>query len=246
MTDEKDMCYRALVDTSMLNSRRNIQISGLLRIMETMLEEHLLDIGMDNPKMVREENSSWAFLSLSTEILDPVEPGEILTGRTWFSGRKGPLFRRELELRHDNGDRAVTTTCFSGLIDLGARKIIRDRAFLDRFSLPAGEILMEADSRMSPDLTQYRKADVRRVYPSWLDALGHVNNARYGDMIFDTLCAEGLADGRLRRLELYFVGELHEGEDVQLLLSGTKESSSVLGVHSGTGEPAFYSRTFFS
>ena len=65
MTDEMQMEYRALVDSSMLNSRRDIQISGLLRIIETTLEEHLLDIGMDNPKLVREENISWAFLSLT-------------------------------------------------------------------------------------------------------------------------------------------------------------------------------------
>ena len=69
MTEEKQMVYRALVDSSMLNSRRDIQISGLLRIVETTLEEHLLDIGMDNPKLVREENISWAFLALTSEVL---------------------------------------------------------------------------------------------------------------------------------------------------------------------------------
>ena len=41
MTDEKQMVYRALVDSSMLNSRRDIQISGLLRIVEMTLEEHM-------------------------------------------------------------------------------------------------------------------------------------------------------------------------------------------------------------
>ena len=120
MTDEKQMEYRALVDSSMLNSRRDIQISGLLRIIETTLEEHLLDIGMDNPRLVREENVSWAFLSLTAEVFGPIEPGEVLTGRTWFSGRRGPLFRRELEYRHMGGERAAAMSCFSGLIDLGA------------------------------------------------------------------------------------------------------------------------------
>ena len=244
--DEKQMEYKALVDSSMLNSRRDIQISGLLRIIETTLEEHLLDIGMDNPKLVREENVSWAFLSLTSEVLSPIEPGEVLTGRTWFSGRRGPLFRRELEYRHADGSRAVSMTCFSGLIDLAARKIIRDRAYLERYSLPVGEELLEADSRMNPEIGKYREADRRKVYPSWLDGLGHVNNARYGDMIFDTLSAADSFAGTLRRLELYFVGELHEGEEVALLLREDPGCASVIGVHGQSGEAAFCSRVFFA
>ena len=243
--DEKQMAYQALVDSSMLNSRRDIQISGLLRIIETTLEEHLLDIGMDNPKLVREENVSWAFLSLTSEVLTPIEPGEVLTGRTWFSGRRGPLFRRELEYCHADGRRAVCTSCFSGIIDLGARRIIRDRAYLERYSLPEGEPLTDADSRMSPEIEKYREADRRKVYPSWLDGLGHVNNARYGDMIFDTLSAAGAFRGMLRRLELYFTGELHEGEEVALLLREEAECCSLLGLHGNGGEAAFCSRVFF-
>ncbi len=246
MTDEMQMEYRALVDSSMLNSRRDIQISGLLRIIETTLEEHLLDIGMDNPKLVREENVSWAFLSLTSEVLSPIKPGEVLTGRTWYSGRRGPLFRRELEYCHSDGSRAVVTSCFSGLIDLGARKIIRDRAYLERFALPVGEPLIEAESRMTPELSKYREADRRKVYPSWLDGLGHVNNARYGDMIFDTLSGADAFQGTLRRLELYFVGELHEWEEVTLLLSAEPECRSILGVHSESGEAAFCSRVFLA
>ena len=246
MTDEKLMEYRSLVDSSMLNSRRDIQISGLLRIVETTLEEHLLDNGMDNPKLVREENVSWAFLSLTAEILTPIQPGEVLTGRTWFSGRRGPLFRRELEYRHADGSRAVTMTCFSGLIDLSARKIIRERSYLERYSLPVGEQLLEADSRMSIDITKYRAADRRKVYPSWLDGLGHVNNSRYGDMVYDTLCAAGSFRGMLRRLEFYFVGELHEGEEVTLLVSDEPGSCSVLGIRGESGEAAFSARVFFA
>ena len=246
MTDEKQMEYRALVDSSMLNSRRDIQISGLLRIIETTLEEHLLDIAMDNPKLVREENISWAFLSLTTEVMSPIEPGEVLTGRTWFSGRRGPLFRRELEYRHGDGSLAAAMSCFSGLIDLAARKIIRDRAYLERYTLPMGETLLDADSRMALEPEKYREADRRKVYPSWLDGLGHVNNARYGDMIFDTLSAAGAFRGMLRRLELYFTGELHEGEEVTLLLREEAECTSLLGTHGQTGDAAFSARVFFA
>ena len=115
----------------------------------------------------------------------------------------------------------------------------------ERFSLPVGEPLIEAESRMTPELEKYREEDRRKIYPSWLDGLGHVNNSRYGDMIFDTLSAAGAYEGALRRLELYFVGELHEGEEVSLLLRREPGSASVLGVHGQSGEAAFCSRVFF-
>ncbi len=245
MIDEKTMEYRALVDTSMLNDRRDLQPSGLLRIMETKLEEHLLAIEMDNPRLIREDLSSWMYLSLTAETESAVEPGEILTMQTWFSGRRGPIFRREIEFRHADGSRAVAACCFSALIDLKNRRIIRDLGYLNRFNLPAYEPILAAESRMTPNPADYREAGRRKVLPSWLDGLRHVNNARYGDMVYDLLCGEGASpEGRLKRLEFYFVGELHCGEEVRLLRQDTPECCSVLGVHGETDTPAFSSRIF--
>ena len=134
MKDEKEMEYLALVDTSMLNDRRDLQPSGLLRIMETKLEEHLLAIEMDNPRLIGKEQTCWMYLSLAAQVESSVEPGEMLAMRTWFSGRKGPIFRREIEFHHSDGSRAIAASCFSALIDRKARRIIRDLDYLNRFS----------------------------------------------------------------------------------------------------------------
>jgi len=247
MTEEQKNEYRMLVDTSMIDFRRDIQPAGLLRIIESTIEQHLPRIGMDVPTMVRRYNASWAFLSLAVEILDAVEPGEFLTARTWFSGRKAMLFRRELELCHADGSRAVAGSFFSGIIDLGRRKLIRDPAFLGKFLLEPGETLLEADSRMSPELSLYREAGRRKVYPSWVDGLGHVNNARYGDIIYDVLQDDETApEGKLKRLELYFTGELRRGEEVLLLRRDLPGGCSILGIHEESGGHAFYSNVTFA
>ena len=243
--DEKEMAYRALVDTSMLNDRRDLQLSGLLRIMETTLEEHLLDIEMDNPRLIARDGTSWMYLSLTAEVQSGVEPGELLTMRTWFSGRRGPIYRRELEFCHADGRRAVAACCFSALIDLKARRIIRDLEYLNRFSLPACEPILDAESRFVSRPADYREAGRRQVRPSWLDGLRHVNNARYGDMIYDVLSGEAPSpEGKLRRLELYFTEELRCGEEVILLRQDGPECCSVLGMHAGADTPAFASRVF--
>ena len=245
MKDEKEMAYLALVDTSMLNDRRDLQPSGLLRIMETKLEEHLLAIEMDNPRLIEREQTCWMYLSLTAQAESRVEPGEMLTMRTWFSGRKGPIFRRELEFRHSDGSRAIAACCFSALIDLKARRILRDLNSLNRVSLPAHEPLLEAQSRLSVDPADFREAGRRRVLPSWLDGLRHVNNARYGDMIYDLLSGEETSpQGRLKRLEFYFLEELRCGEEVVLLRQDTPGCCSVLGVHGEGRSPAFSSRIY--
>ena len=135
---------------------------------------------------------------------------------------------------------------FSGIIELTRRKLIRDPAFLDRFSLEPGETLVSAESRMTPEIPLYREAGKRKVYPSWVDGLGHVNNARYGDIIYDLLHEGGTApEGNIKRLELYFVGELRSGEEVLLLRRDLPGGCSILGVHSDGGH-AFYANVSFA
>ena len=56
---------------------------------------------------------------------------------------------------------------------------------------------------------EYELAETRKVYNSYLDLLGHVNNCRYSEFAYDTFTAEEkarLAD--LKRMEVYFESEL--------------------------------------
>jgi acyl-ACP thioesterase len=229
----------------MLNDRRDLQPSALLRLMEAKLEEHLLAIEMDNPRLIGRDLTSWMYLSLTAQAESSVEPGEMLSMRTWFSGRRGPIFRREIEFRHSDGSPAIAACCFSALIDLKARRIVRDLDYLNRFSLPAHEPLLEAQSRLSVNAADYREAGRRRVLPSWLDGLRHVNNARYGDMIYDLLSGEETSPRKkLKRMEIYFLEELRCGEEVVLLRQDLPGCCSVLGVRGEGGSPAFSSRIY--
>ena len=245
--NEKDYFSTMLVDTSMLNENRDISIPGLLRFMENALEEHLLDIGMDIPVILPKYGVFWVFLAITAETRSPVRAGERLTARTWNGGRNGLLFRRELSVTHADGTPAVEAECYSALVDSRTRHIVKDPAILSNFDMPAGERLVMAESRMQPELELFREADRRYVYPSWVDGLGHVNNSRYGDMMTDILLlGEKPPEGSLRRLELYFVGELHRGETVTLLRRDPEPGKTEFaGLHPDGGH-AFYARTFYA
>ena len=244
--NEKDFSSSMLVDTSMLNEKRDISIPGLLRFMENALEEHLLDIGMDIPTILPKYGVFWVFLAVTAETRSPILAGERLTAKTWTSGRVGLLFRRELSICHADGTPAVEAECYSALVDSATRKIVKDPAVFAHFDIPPGERLVISDSRMHPKLADFREADRRYVYPSWLDGLGHVNNSRYGDMITDVLAAdEGSQDKRLKRVEFYFVGELHRGETVTLLRSDPEAGKTEFAGLHPDGSNAFFARTYF-
>lgn len=245
--NETDFSYSMLVDTSMLNERRDATLPALLRVMENTLEEHLLDTGMDIPVILPKFGVFWVFLAITAELREPIRAGERLHAQTWNGSSSGLAFRRELQICRSDGLPALEASCFSGLVDTKTRRMVRDSALLAQFDLPHGRKLIEADSRMQPDLSQFTVAARRQVYPSWVDGLGHVNNTRYGDMIVDLLFADGKGpEGRLRRFELYFVSELHRGEEVILLRHDIPEGGTELaGLHGDSRSPAFYARVFY-
>ena len=86
----------------------------------------------------------------------------------------------------------------------------------------------------------------QNVMPSWIDALGHVNNFRYGDIITDALSAEARAKlGKLSRFELGFTGELRLGESVEVRIGENENEVLAAGIRSSDQKPAFVSKLIF-
>ena len=86
----------------------------------------------------------------------------------------------------------------------------------------------------------------QNVMPSWIDALGHVNNFRYGDIITDALSPETRANlGKLSRFELGFTGELRLGESVEVRIGEEDGTVLAAGIRSSDGKPAFISKLVF-
>ena len=60
----------------------------------------------------------------------------------------------------------------------------------------------------------------RRVRPSMTDGVGHVNNTKYGDFVYDAMTDE--ERGKLldiRRIDVWFNYELREGDEFEIFKS---------------------------
>ncbi len=207
--------YPLLLDTQLFNEHGMLMISSYQQAFSTLFEKHLSDIGMDVPSTVAHFGVAWIMLSLSIEVHRAIHPEETLIAQTWHTQRHGPVYRREFFARDASGAHVIRGAGFFSLLDIKRRRLCTSPAVHARFTLPEGEQLIEADSRFAQEGLAFMPVETRRVRPSWLDGLGHVNNRRYGEIAYDALTPQERARmDRLRRLDIYFRHELTAGDEV--------------------------------
>lgn len=239
---ERERRYALQTDVSMYNARGAFYPAAIQRMAVRMIENHLEKLGMDAPRLVREYGVSWVLLSFSAELRQSLSPTEAYTARTWHTYAKPPIFRRDFVISDAAEQVAAVGATFSTLLDVKTRRICTDRALLSRFCLPDGEALLEADHRFSA-AAAFGEVERRRVRPSWLDGVGHVNNLRYAELAYDAL-DEGerrRADG-LRRMDVWFRTELTEGTEFSMEKAAESEALLLRGVIQPAGKPAFVVR----
>ena len=245
---ELEKTYTFRVDTGSLNENKTLTLSALQRIIVTVSEEHLENIGLDVPKLMKEFGVSWILLSLTAEIRDKISAGEKLLVRTWHTNKKGLYYRRDIEICHEDGTVAAVAATFSSIFDMENRRLCTNEKVLELVEeLGEGRELFDANPRIRIKPEDLTPVMTQNVMPSWIDSLGHVNNLRYGDLTTDALSEEARAKlGELSRFELGFTGELRLGESVELRLKEENGEVLVAGVRSSDEKPAFLSKLKFN
>ncbi|MBQ7937944.1 MAG: hypothetical protein IJ283_05560 [Oscillospiraceae bacterium] len=244
---ELEKTYNFRVDTGAQNENHALTLTALQRIIVTVSEEHLKNIGLDVPFLMKEFGVSWILLSLFAEIKSPVLPGELLFVRTWHTNKKGLYYRRDIEICHEDGSVAMVAATFSSVFDIENRKLCTNEKVLELVEeLGEGKELFECKNRVRINPDELPAVMTQNVMPSWIDALGHVNNFRYGDIITDALSAEARAKlGKLSRFELGFTGELRLGESVEVRIGENENEVLAAGIRSSDQKPAFVSKLVF-
>ncbi len=244
---ELEKTYSFRVDTGAQNENGALTLSAIQRIIVTVSEEHLENIGLDVPFLMKEFGVSWILLSLSAKIISPIRAGERLSVRTWHTNKKGAYYRRDIEISHEDGTIAAVAATFSSIFDIETRRLCSNEKVLEAVEeLGEGEELFEAAPRLRIKPEELSSVMTQKVMPSWIDSLGHVNNFRYGDLITDALPEETRANlGNLSRYEIGFTGELRLGESVELRLKEEDGEILAAGIRSGDGKPAFLAKLAF-
>ena len=234
---ELDIKHNILVDISMYDTRGVFVPSAYQRMIMAMIEEHLDVLKIGEKELMENHGISWVLLSSSIELKKRISPTDSIIGATWHSGGRVPSFRRDFTFSDKSGDVIAVGATVSTLFDHATRKLCLDRKKLSVVDLDAGEVALQMlDRKMERPLDPVF-IETRRVRPSMTDGVGHVNNTKYADYVYDAMTIEERTRlYALSAMDIWFNYELREGDtfsiykfmpnDSTLCFYGIKEGES--------------------
>lgn len=235
--NEKDIKHNVLIDISMYNTVGAFVPSAYQRMIMSMIEEHLDILKIGEKELMEKHGISWVLLSSSIKIIKRFSPTDIITGTTWHSGGRIPSFRRDFVFNDRDGDLLAVGATVSTLFDHATRKLCLDRSKLSVIDLQSGEIALESLDRKMQRCGDMISVESRKVRPSMTDGVGHVNNTKYADYVYDAMTLEERNRlSNLSGMDIWFNYELREGDvftiyksvldDSTLCFSGIKDGES--------------------
>ncbi len=211
MKSEKDRVYELLSTASYLNQYNQLKPYAYQVLFEQMAERHLFDLNL-NVDTTMKHGLAWALISMSIEVVNPIDKSMTLYGNTWYSQHRGPYFRRELLFKNTEGQIMFQGSTFSVLLDIEKRSVFRKKEVPFPMHEPTELFLLDSTPgfKMEADL---KSVEERIVQPSQIDCLGHVNNCRYGEFIYDVFSNDEQKKlNDLRRMDINFLSELRAGD----------------------------------
>ena len=206
-------------------------------IIQNVAERHLLSLGLETDKLAT-QNLAFVLVGMTIEIINAPSVSDFITGKTWHSETKGPFFRREFSFFSSEGMPVFCGAGYSVLIDLTKRSVLRSFALPAVVSTGSGEFAVSNASPTIRDISEYEFCETRKIYPSFLDILGHVNNTRYCDFAYDTLTPEENAKP-LKRIEISFSGELTGSDSADIYKGYCGDKVYIKGIRHSDQKKSF-------
>lgn len=241
MYDERSIKHPLKFDIAMYNAEGVLFPSAYQKLTMNMIEEHLDQLNLGQKALMPSLGISWVLLYNCVEFRRKIHPEDQLTGRTWHSEGRAPLFRRDFQMISENdGEVVAVGATLSTLFDHTARRVCIDRQKTSIIDLSCGETLLDIERRfVCPK--EMKTVEKRLARPSMTDGIGHVNNTRYGEFVYDAMTEEErkrLSD--LARMDSWFFSELRAGDEFEIRHTMVDENTSVyVGVKCDDGKQSF-------
>ncbi len=246
MNNEREHTHSFKVEFAHLDNNSYVKPHGYQHIISKAIDEHLILFDMDTGVNLEQEYS-WVLIALNVEIKKHIQGCANVHIQTWFSERKRLCFRREVEARDDAGDVIFVASVYSVLIDLKTHSVYRKAELPFKLMDANPEFLLDSKPAFKEEL-QYEKVCERKVYRSHIDALGHVNNCRYGEFAFDALTDEYADMTKIKGFDIYFCSELKQDEifTVEQHIQNIKDKIVLHGYNNSNKKTSFYSVFYFN
>jgi acyl-ACP thioesterase len=215
--NEKNIKHPIHIDISMYNASGAFTPSAYQRMIMSMIEEHLDLLELGEKKLMDEHGISWVLLSTSIELKRRLVPTDKLVGTTWHAGGRIPSYRRDFIFANDCCEIVATGATISTLFENETRRICLNKDKLSVVDLEPNAPILETIERRLKLPSDAVLVEKRRVRPSMTDGVGHVNNTKYGDFVYDAMTDEERASlSEVKRIDVWFNYELREGDEFEI------------------------------
>ncbi|MDD2504437.1 MAG: thioesterase [Clostridia bacterium] len=238
MKAENEQIYELLSTVSYLNQYNQLKPYAYQVLFEQMAERHLFNLNL-NVDTTMKYGLAWTLISMTVEITKPIEEGMVLYGSTWYSQHRGPYYRRELLFKDSMGQVVFHGSTHSVLLDIEKRSVFRKKEVPFPMHEPIEVFLLEATPSFKMDADLKPVAE-RVVQPSEIDCLGHVNNCRYGEFVYDTFSDEEQKSLKsLKRMDINFLSELRPEDRFTMRKAASKNCLFFQGYNKTKNDVSF-------
>lgn len=236
--EECKLVHELDVEVAYLNENQIMKPSSYQALFAQLAEKHLA-IYSSGANVTMKHGLAWALISMSIEVVHPIDNCMKLHAYTWYSQRKGPYFRRELVFCNDKGDIMFQGSTFSILLDISTRGVFRKKELPFSLTIPHAEFCVDATPHFRRNY-EYKPIETRKVYNSYIDSLGHVNNRHYGDFAFDALTDEEKIHMKdLKRMDYYFISEMRNNDKFTISKAAYENQIFLQGYNNTKGDISF-------
>lgn len=168
-----------------------IRWSSLLSLMQRAADGHIEALGVSREQLV-EHGMGWMLITLAAKMSYLPRYTETIEVTTWSKGSKGALWHRDYRFYNAAGHEMGTARSVWALVDIQKRKIMRPSAFPYDVPVHTESVGSPLDKSVIPEGSLLKDMYAHTVRYSGIDSNGHLNNARYADLCWDTLTIDEL------------------------------------------------------
>ncbi len=203
---ESKQTYKLFTPFEYFNEHSNFKPQGYQAIINMLTDRHLVGTDQGLGELIN-NRYAWVIVSLTLDILKPIKKTTQVKAKTWYSGRRGPFFRREYQITDQDDEPLFVGASYTILMDMHSRTIFRQKEIPFDIFEETNIHLVEAiaNIKINESLTDHFDFKVKR---SDIDGLGHVNNLRYTEYIYN--CFSGQEVKRLNEPQIFSFYFHHE------------------------------------
>ena len=202
-----------LIESTEIDSRLNLRLADLFRIMQVVATEHAekIDIGK---KATIDKGFFWVITRYSVTIHKYPKYLETVNVSTYPQGKNKFIYPRNFIITSESGETLITASSTWLILDKATHRITLH--LFDDKEVPEEHYENEEPNAAKVDVEDAKFIEERKVRYSDIDLNGHLNNTRYIEYIVDSLGEEFHKERIIKHITINFEKEVGAGDTVKL------------------------------